>query len=440
MPGGLHRHRLHARTRPAAAFEDRGAPPVRRAVPSRGRAHPARHGDAQALPLRRVRLPADLDDELGHRVVRRSDPRPGRRRAASSAGSPAGSTRRSPPRSCTKPSVRNSRVSSSTPDSCARARATKWSRPSAVIKASSSSTCARPDRFFERLAGVVDPEEKRKAIGELFIRVFEDAAQGIEDARFLVQGTLYPDVIESGGGHGGKAATIKSHHNVGGLPDDIEFELVEPLRAPVQGRGAQGRRGARPARRDRVASAVPRARARRAHHRRGHAREGGHPPARRRDRARGDQEGRPRARDLAGVRGATRHPVGRRDGGRADLRLPDHHPGGHERGRHDGRLGPLAVRAPGADVEPDHQRGAAASIEWRTTSRRSRRAPSNGSDGADRRKILQPGSPAADKGLRRRSATGGARLITLRTRMLASLSPVRNIRRAFATVSCPWST
>ncbi len=87
------------------------------------------------------------------------------------------------------------------------------------------------DRFFERLAGVVDPEEKRKAIGELFIRVFEDAAQGIEDARYLVQGTLYPDVIESGGGHGGKAATIKSHHNVGGLPDDIEFELVEPLRS-----------------------------------------------------------------------------------------------------------------------------------------------------------------------------------------------------------------
>ncbi len=87
------------------------------------------------------------------------------------------------------------------------------------------------DRFFERLAGVIDPEEKRKAIGELFIRVFEDAAQGIEDARFLVQGTLYPDVIESGGGHGGKAAMIKSHHNVGGLPDDIEFELVEPLRS-----------------------------------------------------------------------------------------------------------------------------------------------------------------------------------------------------------------
>jgi GMP synthase (glutamine-hydrolysing) len=87
------------------------------------------------------------------------------------------------------------------------------------------------DRFFERLQGVVDPEEKRKAIGELFIRVFEDAAGGIEDARFLVQGTLYPDVIESGGGHGGQAAMIKSHHNVGGLPEDMDFELVEPLRA-----------------------------------------------------------------------------------------------------------------------------------------------------------------------------------------------------------------
>lgn len=84
------------------------------------------------------------------------------------------------------------------------------------------------ERFFDRLAGVVDPEEKRKAIGERFIREFEVAARGLEDARFLVQGTLYPDVIESGTPD---AARIKSHHNVGGLPDDLEFELVEPLRA-----------------------------------------------------------------------------------------------------------------------------------------------------------------------------------------------------------------
>jgi GMP synthase (glutamine-hydrolysing) len=106
-------------------------------------------------------------------------------------------------------------------------------------------------RFLEKLRGVVEPEAKRKAIGAEFIRVFEEEAAKLADgvgpvhpdplhpdplrpgagqpARFLVQGTLYSDVIESGGGTG--AATIKSHHNVGGLPDDLQFELVEPLRA-----------------------------------------------------------------------------------------------------------------------------------------------------------------------------------------------------------------
>jgi GMP synthase (glutamine-hydrolysing) len=83
------------------------------------------------------------------------------------------------------------------------------------------------DRFLAALAGVEDPERKRRIIGETFIRVFEETAAEFEDARFLVQGTLYPDIIESGTG---EAARIKSHHNVGGLPDDMQFELVEPLR------------------------------------------------------------------------------------------------------------------------------------------------------------------------------------------------------------------
>jgi GMP synthase (glutamine-hydrolysing) len=85
------------------------------------------------------------------------------------------------------------------------------------------------DRFLDRLAGVDDPETKRKIIGEEFIRVFEEEADRVENARFLVQGTLYSDVIESGG-DGRAAATIKSHHNVGGLPEEMEMELVEPLR------------------------------------------------------------------------------------------------------------------------------------------------------------------------------------------------------------------
>ena len=83
------------------------------------------------------------------------------------------------------------------------------------------------DRFLEQLKGVTEPEEKRKIIGETFIRIFEEVEDDIQDAKFLVQGTLYPDVIESGNDD---ASTIKSHHNVGGLPEDMKFELVEPLR------------------------------------------------------------------------------------------------------------------------------------------------------------------------------------------------------------------
>lgn len=85
-------------------------------------------------------------------------------------------------------------------------------------------------RFFEKLEGITEPEAKRKAIGELFVRIFEEHTGGITDAKFLVQGTLYPDIVESGG-LDGSAAVIKSHHNVGGLPDDMELELCEPLRA-----------------------------------------------------------------------------------------------------------------------------------------------------------------------------------------------------------------
>src|SRR5699024_11540006 len=94
------------------------------------------------------------------------------------------------------------------------------------------------EQFLSQLAGVTDPEAKRKIIGREFIRTFEAAAADLvleaqegagEEIAFLVQGTLYPDVVESGGGSG--TANIKSHHNVGGLPDDVQFELIEPLRA-----------------------------------------------------------------------------------------------------------------------------------------------------------------------------------------------------------------
>jgi GMP synthase (glutamine-hydrolysing) len=86
------------------------------------------------------------------------------------------------------------------------------------------------EKFLAALAGVVEPQEKRRQIGHAFIECFAEEAAKIENARFLAQGTLYPDVIESGGSPDGPAATIKLHHNVGGLPEEMDFELIEPLR------------------------------------------------------------------------------------------------------------------------------------------------------------------------------------------------------------------
>ncbi|MBK9208936.1 MAG: glutamine-hydrolyzing GMP synthase [Anaerolineales bacterium] len=91
-------------------------------------------------------------------------------------------------------------------------------------------TVEASDDFLGALKGVTDPEQKRKIVGEKFIRIFEREAKGVGKPKFLVQGTIYPDVVESSGPDRSKAAKIKSHHNVGGLPEDMQFELVEPLR------------------------------------------------------------------------------------------------------------------------------------------------------------------------------------------------------------------
>ena len=99
--------------------------------------------------------------------------------------------------------------------------------------------------FLDKLAGVTDPEEKRKTIGATFIDVFDEEAHKIGGVEFLAQGTLYPDVIESVSPLGGPSVTIKSHHNVGGLPARMKLKLVEPLARIVQGRGARARPRAR---------------------------------------------------------------------------------------------------------------------------------------------------------------------------------------------------
>jgi len=86
------------------------------------------------------------------------------------------------------------------------------------------------DEYFNALKGITEPEQKRKIVGEKFIRIFEEQAKQIGQPKFLVQGTIYPDVVESSAPDRNKAEKIKTHHNVGGLPEDMQFELVEPLR------------------------------------------------------------------------------------------------------------------------------------------------------------------------------------------------------------------
>ena len=111
--------------------------------------------------------------------------------------------------------------------------------------------------FLEALAGVTDPQEKRKIIGHVFIEAFKKDVTRIADAKFLAQGTLYPDVIESGAAVDGPAATIKLHHNVGGLPEVLGFELIEPLRNLFKDEGSQAGVAAGVARLDRMATSLP---------------------------------------------------------------------------------------------------------------------------------------------------------------------------------------
>ena len=212
------------------------------------------------------------------------------------------------------------------------------------------------DRFFARLDGVTDPETKRKAIGDEFIRVFEEHTGGLVEAEFLVQGTLYPDLIESGGTDG-TAAVIKSHHNVGGLPEDMRLTLIEPLRELFK--DEVRRLGHELGLPDEMVwrQPFPGPGPGRADHRRGDPRQGRPAPGGRRHRAGRDRRGRPGAGDLAVLRRARRHPLGRRDGRRAHVRPPDHRARRDERRRDDGRLGAAALRPAGADVEPHHQRG-----------------------------------------------------------------------------------
>lgn len=156
--------------------------------------------------------------------------------------------------------------------------------------------------FLKELDGVEDPEAKRKTIGRLFIDMFDAEAKKVGGADFLAQGTLYPDVIESVSFAGGPSVTIKSHHNVGGLPE--RMNMTRGACATFSGRGAGAGPRARPAREAKSAATLPRPRPRHPLPRRGDEGEARHPAPGGRHLPGGDPLRRPLRRDLAGVRGA----------------------------------------------------------------------------------------------------------------------------------------
>ena len=211
------------------------------------------------------------------------------------------------------------------------------------------------ERFLGKLAGITDPEEKRRTIGEEFIRVFEQESERLGQIEYLVQGTLYSDVIESGGDES-VAATIKSHHNVGGLPEDIDFELVEPLRLLFKDEVRRVGEELGLPERDGLAPAVPRARARDPDHRRGDPRAARDPARGGRGAPGGGAARRALPRPVAELRRAARDPLRGRAGRRAHVRVPDRDPRRHVGGCDDRRLGAPALRPAGDDLEPDHQR------------------------------------------------------------------------------------
>ena len=211
-------------------------------------------------------------------------------------------------------------------------------------------------RFLAALAGKTDPEAKRKTIGALFIEVFDEEAKKAGGAEFLAQGTLYPDVIESVSFTGGPSVTIKSHHNVGGLPERMNLQADRAPARALQGRGAGAGPRAGPARALHLAPPVPRPRPGDPHPWRG---DGGAPrdPAQGRRRVpRRDPQGRPLRQDLAGVRRAAAGAHRRRHGRRAHLRPRLRPARRHLHRRHDGRLLPVPARCAGPLRHPHHQR------------------------------------------------------------------------------------
>ncbi len=162
-------------------------------------------------------------------------------------------------------------ASSSTTACCEKTSGRSSNRPSGIISTSISRVHDATSEFLAGSEKITDPQQKRKIIGSQFIDAFKREALTIDGAKFLAQGTLYPDVIESGHGYAGTAANIKLHHNVGGLPEQLGFELVEPLRELFKDEVRAVGEVLKTPRKSRLATPLPRPGTGRPNHRRHHA-------------------------------------------------------------------------------------------------------------------------------------------------------------------------
>ena len=267
------------------------------------------------------------------------------------------------------------------------------------------------ERFLDRLRGVTDPEVKRKAIGAEFIAVFEEEARKLGHIPWLAQGTLYPDVIESVS-FKGPSATIKTHHNVGGLPADMRVQAGRAAARAVQGRGARGGCAARPARRDHLAPAVPgpglaiRVLGEVTEERLAILRAARTPSSRTRSAPPGSSasSGRPSRCCCRCARSACR-------GTSAPTPQVDRAPRRDQPGRHDRGLGAPALRPARDDLQPDHQRGEGRQPRRARHLLQAAERPSSGNDLASRSRRrgerIHGGFPSGARGVQSRTEPHG---------------------------------
>ena len=382
----LHGHRL-VRRRPGGGLRGRRPRARRGAVPPRGAAHPARPGGARALPVRRRRRSADLDDGQHHRGAgrARSGPRSATGRAICGL---SGGVDSAVAAALVQRAIGDRLTCVFVDHGLLRAGEAEQVERDFVAATGVDLHRRRRRRPVPRARWPASPTPRRSARSSAASSSGSSrrprATSSATRRRTARRSTSWCRARSTPTSSSPAAAparrTSSATTTSAACPTTCSSRWSSRCARCSRTRSARSARELGPARGDRLAPAVPRPRPRHPHHRRGHPGAARRPAPGRRDRPRGADRRRPGPRDLAVPGGAAgRRPLGRRAGRRPHLRPPDRAAAGVQRGRHDRRLDPAALRPAGADLDPHHQRGAPRSTAWCSTSPASRRAPSSGS-------------------------------------------------------------